>query len=419
MVRKSIPYEIGYNIKDENRDLTVIDKKWVKKGEITPNGGIASCGRWWYKLRCNKDRFEHWKNSNLLKTNGCPCCSNQIVVPGINTIWDTHRYLVTDFGLDEEFAKTHTAGTDEKGKFTCPDCRKTLFKRIPNVIYRKSIACICGDGVSYPEKLGHGIFSQLSYKFETQYSPDYFDKEKSDFYFPDFKLVVEFDGGLGHEGGVVHGKSEKTLEECIAIDNWKTEQHKKHGIKTIRINCFESDLEYIKNNILNSELVKYFDFSNIDWIKAEEFSRRNGIKEVCEFFEKEKEKGEYITTTIILEKFTFIKGRSTVIRYLKVGTKLGWCHYDPKKEQIRGGNQNGGQNKKCCIVIFPDGTIYKSESEKAMANYLGVSKDFISRHSDGKPYKTCKKKYERLNGTRLFTEELFVKEFGEEAYNKL
>lgn len=415
---RKLSYEIGYNIKDEKRDLTVIDRIHVNKGEVQPNGEIASYTKWWYKLRCNKDGYEHWKRSNHLKNFGCPCCSNKIPVLGINTIWDTHRYLITDFGLEEEFAKTHTAGVLKKGKFICPNCGKTLFKRIHNVINAKSIACICGDSISYPEKLGYSIFSQLPIKFKYQYSPDYFNKEKSDFYFPDLNLVVEIDGGLGHEGGRVYNSSKKTLEEYIASDEWKTEEHEKHGIKTIRIECFKSELEYIKNNMLSSELVKYFDFSNIDWLKAEEYALKNIIKEVCDYWYEHKEiKQENITTGTMAEKFPV--SQTCIIKYLKKGTELGWCHYDSKEEQIRNGSQSSNRNKKCYIVISFDGTIYKKESRKAMIDYLGVSDQFICINSDGKPYKARYKNYERLNGIRLFTKELFIKEFGEEAYNKL
>lgn len=411
-------FKVGDTIKNKNRDLTIIDRKHVSNGEITPNGNISKNTNWWYKLKCNKDGYEHWKISTDLKKFGCPCCANQTPVLRINTIWETHRYLVTDFGLDKEFAKTHTAGTSEKGKFICPNCGKILFKRIPNVIKNKSISCICGDGISYPEKLGCGVFRQLSYEFETQYSPNYFDKERSDFYFPDLKLVVEFDGKLGHEGGVVHSKSKKTLEECIAVDNWKTEQHKKHRIKTIRINCFESDLEYIKNNILESELVNYFDFSNIDWLKAEEYALKNINKEVCSYWYEHKEiKQENITASTTIGIFHI--SRSCVIKYLKNGTKLGWCHYDPKEEMARSAKRSREHLKKIYIVIFPDGTIYKSESRKTMADYLGVGKTFVSNNSDGKPYKAFYKKNERLNGIRLFTKELFIKKFGEEEFNKL
>ena len=63
MGKKSIPYEIGYNIKDKKKDLTVTDRKYVNVGEITPNGKKSKDARWWYKVRCNKDRYEHWKVS--------------------------------------------------------------------------------------------------------------------------------------------------------------------------------------------------------------------------------------------------------------------------------------------------------------------------------------------------------------------
>lgn len=408
-------FKIDDTIKDKKRDLTIIYRKYISIGEITPNGNVSTLSGWWYKVRCNKDGYEHWKYSSDLKTRGCPCCSNKIPVSGINTIWDTHRYLVADFGLDEEFAKTHTICTAKKGEFTCKYCGNIKSLLPSQVFYTNSISCICGDGISYPEKLGYGVFSQLPYRFERQYSPDYFNREKSDFYFPDLNLVVEIDGELGHEGGKAFDGNEETLKERIEVDKWKTEQHGKRGIKTIRIDCFESNLKYIKNNILNSELVNYFDFSNIDWIKAEEFALKNIIKEVCDYFNKY----EGTTTKDLLEVFPQIKGRNTIYRYLKKGTELGWCNYDPKEESIRNSRRNGGKNKKCYIVIFLNGIICKKESQEFMADYLAVSKYVIRNNSDGKPYKAYRKKNERLNGIRLFTEELFIKEFGEEEFNKL
>ena len=83
---------------------------------------------------------------------------------------------------------------------------------------------------------------------------------------------------MNHEGGIVHSKSKKPLEYYIEVDNWKDEQHLLHGLKTIRINCFESNMEYIKNSILNSKLINFGDFSKVSWLKCEEFTLCNLVK---------------------------------------------------------------------------------------------------------------------------------------------
>ena len=70
----------------------------------------------------------------------------------------------------------------------------------------------------------YNVLKQVGVRFETQYSPDYLKNKRSDFYLPEYRLVIEMDGELGHEGGITHSKSKRTLEELIAIDKWKDEQ---------------------------------------------------------------------------------------------------------------------------------------------------------------------------------------------------
>ena len=42
---------------------------------------------------------------------------------------------------------------------------------------------------------------------------------------------------------------------------------------------------------------------------------------------------KYITTKEVGEVFNL--NRYTIINYLKRGTKIGWCNYDPKEEAKR------------------------------------------------------------------------------------
>ena len=330
---------------DKNRDLKIIDREYRKKKH-----GTSVVSDKWYKYHCNKCGWdEGWiLESNLKKGQGCSCCSNRTAVLGINTIWDTDRWMV-DLGVSEEDAKKYTAQSNRKIKVKCPDCKKEKIIKISELFNEKSIGCPCGKGFTYPEKFMYSILKQLNINFKTQYSPSYIKPKRSDFFLSDYNLIIETDGIIGHFGGVVHSRSSLKLKELVEIDKWKDEQHLKHGLKTIRINCFQSDMEYIKNNILNSELNDIFDLSKIDWRKCEKFALKNLIKEICFYWNNKK---EWETTSDLAKKYDV--SSNTIRKYLKKGSKLNWCEYDPKKEILKCMNKASSKTKKEVIMLKDD-----------------------------------------------------------------
>ena len=205
----------------------------------------------------------------------------------------------------------------------------------------------CGDGVSYPEKFINNLLEQLNVDFEKQFSNfDWIGNCKYDFYIPSLDLILEAHGGQ-HGKFITKGELtfikrtkgfgkrddiENDIKKCwLAYDN---------GIENyIQLDCNYSDMEYIKNSVLNSELVKMFDLSNINWNKCHEFACSNLVKVVCDYWHEHIEvNGENITTKDIGEMFGL--SRHAIIRYLKQGVKLGWCNYDPKEESKKSGGQN-------------------------------------------------------------------------------
>ena len=115
----------------------------------------------------------------------------------------------------------------------------------------------------------------------------------------------------------------------------------RNGIENyIAIDCSISELQYIKNNILDSELNKLFDLNKVDWIKCGEYALKNKVKEVCDYY------NAYpgIFSSDLAKNFDMHK--TTIIDYLNIGTKLGWCKYDGKEELRRSGKRNGGHNRK-------------------------------------------------------------------------
>lgn len=110
-------------------------------------------------------------------------------------------------------------------------------------------------------------------------------------------------------------------------------QQKRIGYKIIRIKAYKSDFDYIKNNILESELSKIFDLNNVNWdivynktttsrdvIIAEYYMSHKNLflKEIAEYFHI-----SYPTLRRILQKMA----------------RIGLCDYN-KKETFQNAMKN-------------------------------------------------------------------------------
>ena len=368
---KEFKIEIGQTFKDDKRDITIIDRKYRKD----KNGH----NRKYYKYKCNKCGFdcgkhwnikdkcykhEHWiLENNLLSGNGCAsCCPNsQIIVKGINDIATTHPNLIKYF-VNIEDTYTHTYRSGDKVLLKCPNCE--YIKTIPvSYLTNQGIRCPrCSDGISYPEKVMINLLYQLNIDFIKEYSKTnnaWCSKYRYDFYFKlnNEKYIVETNGMQHYKESFERIKSNRkiiTLEEIQENDKKKKELAIKNGINPenyIVINCQYSDLNFIKNNILNSRLNEIFDLKNIDWLKIEQKSEKSLIKEVCNYWYKHNDlNNENITTTDLIKIFSI--QRSQIIKYLKIGLKLGWCNYNPNEELIKGRKKTSCGKK---IKVFKNG----------------------------------------------------------------
>ena len=197
-------FKIGYRIKDKNKDITIIQK------EIRPRYykkyNKIKCYDKWYKYHCNKCGAELWKvESNIKKGSGCSCCSNQIVVKGINDIATTDNWMVKYFVNEDEIYK-YTHGSGEVVLMKCPDCGYEKYDSIYNV-FKYGFSCNkCSDGISYPEKVMFNFLQQLNIEFITQYSKTnakWVGKYKYDFYFElnGESYIIETHGGQHYKKG--------------------------------------------------------------------------------------------------------------------------------------------------------------------------------------------------------------------------
>lgn len=122
------------------------------------------------------------------------------------------------------------------------------------------------------------------------------------------------------------GQSE---EESKYIDAEKDKLAMLNGYKVIRIDAMKSNLEYMKNSILSSQLNDIFDLSVINWIDCAKSSLSSLIIE-CANLWKVYRNANKISKIIN-------KRQEIVTRYLNKATKLGLCDYDGKLELQKSG----------------------------------------------------------------------------------
>lgn len=339
---KDYLYQLNENIKRENLNITIIER--FRKSDVSKTKS--------YLIKCNKcgfdSRNETYKNGklfqytveeyNLKNLSYCPCCNFKVVQVGINDIPTTAPWMVDYFQGGHDEAKQYSKSSTQKLFFKCPNCNlikhnKTSIQQLYKV---GKISCTCSDGISLPEKIMYYLLLQnneVSESFKYQYSPKwcqfYLDNKKKrgiyDFYFQNSKgdFVVEMDGNFHYEK---HFK-DKSLEEQKEIDYQKNMLALKNNMTIIRIDCKESNFEYIKENILKSELISVLNLHDVNWDVIKENCYKNIIKLVCLDYAN----GSY-STIDLSKKYHMCRG--TIITYLHIGNENDWCEY------------NGGNKKK-------------------------------------------------------------------------
>jgi len=367
--------EIGSSLKDNEKDLIILDREYRER--------VISIGKpiheKWYKYKCNKCGYdEGWiVESSLLGGTGCSCCcySPNILVEGINDISTTAPWMVKYFQNPED-AKLYTKSSGLKITPICDICGQIKDKemKISDINKTHSIGCPnCSDGKSYPEKLIYSLLTQiLDSKFKTELTKKDFewcDKYRYDFYFElNIKRYIIEAHGIQHYKETDR-KEARNLEEEQENDRLKGQLALENSIdEYVIIDCRYSDLEYIKNNILNSKLSNLFDLSNIDWLKCEEFACNSLVKIICEY----KKNNPDSTTSDICKIMNLAK--TTTIRYLKQGSELNWCDYDVKKERKNKGKKISGNNHYLSRKVICLNTLEEFDTAVDAKNKYNASK---------------------------------------------
>lgn len=324
--------------------------------------------------RCKIDGYM-WKTapSNILSGCGCPVCGKKKIgdAPEYkNSIWASDFKSYLEQFLTEDQMKTYMPYSSKKIIATCPNCG-TLKKTTPALLIRRGIKCqVCSDGISYPNKFGRSFIKQIKnvYNLKFEYSPEWLiingNKCYFDIYFEynNSKYIIEMDGNVGHgnfeynmDNNEKYGKKQDLVKDNLA---------EKHNIKVIRIDSRISTLEYIKNNIINSELVNILGFNenDIDW----NFCANNAVSSLAIKARDLWEEGHMIKD--IATKLEVSTG--TIKRYLKQLAEINACSYTPNKARKRAAKITNQNHEGRSVIYLKTNRIYKSIKEASIDNNL-------------------------------------------------
>ena len=347
-------YKVGTTIQDDKRNFTIIDREYRTKDTDT---GIEN--KKFYKLHCNVCGHEWWRIECHIDNKdkyGCPMCAGITYCEGINDITITDPWMIPYFVNGANEAKQYMSSSAKKVFMQCPDCGRVRQYRINELRMRGHLPCACQDSMSYPNKFMYSFFTQLGVHFEYEKKFDWSDnKVYDDFIVLDSgkTLICENHGGWHYNDNLFNGI---THEEQQRIDQYKKELALSNGIDYyIELDCRKSDIDWIKDSILKSQLPLLFDLSDVDFIECGRFACHNLLKEVCDYKKKHPE----LFVNDIADQLHI--NANAVRRWLKKGSKLGFCEYDSSKEQQRKMHSLRGNTEDARPIICLDtGKCYHS-----------------------------------------------------------
>lgn len=291
-----------------------------------------------------------------------------------NKIEVTNPEFVKYF-VNIEDTKKYSQGSRAIVDMKCPDCGFVKPRKISRLA-RDGFSCDrCSDGVSYPEKVMHSVLEQLGIEFISQLTKVNFKwcgKYKYDFYLPQINNIIEINGQQHYTHSFERIKSNKkikTLQEEQDNDKAKLDLALLNGINNyITIDCRISNINFIKDSILSSNLYELYDLGNINWIKCHEYACNSLIKEACNLWNN-----GFDSVMQISHEMNICK--STAIKYLKQGTILGWCDYDSNIEIKK---NTASRAKKTSIKVICINTKEIFNSQKIAGEKYNISPTGIS-----------------------------------------
>lgn len=256
----------------------------------------------------------------LLKGCGCPYCTNRKVKKDLNSFGIKHPELLQYF-INREDAFKYSLGSKNKALLQCPIC-KTKFTIAYYILNKQGINCPICNTASYPNKFLRLFLNELSgitnLSFEKVFKyNDTIIRYDAIFNYQDNKFAIEINGGQHYKNCSFNNYN---VQEQQNKDLFKKSFAENQNMKYIAIDARKSNFLFIKNNILNSDFIKYFDLTNINWDNLfKNFNNYSLLNEICNDYENNLLRIEDLAYKYNLD-------RHKISSYLQEGKELGLCN---------------------------------------------------------------------------------------------
>ena len=295
-------------------------------------------------------------------------------------IAETHPELIMYFENKED-AYRYSAHSGKKVKMICPVCRAVKEQIIEHLTDRGFACDSCSDGKSWPEKFMYNILKQTGVYFlnEVTRSNNGFEwvgSYRYDFYIEkdNKKYMVEMDGAL-HFGDFFQTYSQSRLTDEI-----KDTLVKEKNIKMIRINCNYDDLtsrfEFVKYNIIQSELSQILDLTLIDWDRANEIALDSNIKRAAQMWNEGIKDKKKIAKNLGVTT-------DSVRAYLSTAEKIGISTYSLQRDKEMQHDNLKRINSKP-VILIKDGieiNVFSSATELDRKSFELYGVHILKQHA--------------------------------------
>lgn len=299
--------------------------------EINPNVkilGVYKTARLPIQCKCLKCGYEEWYPTPdmLRRKSGCPACYGRVARKNENDVFTTRKDLL-------KYLKNKNEGIGvlpnsmRRVIWKCPDCNTEVVDSFRNVNQCGFKCKMCGDGFSYPEKIIRAFLFQIGRTFDLQKKFKWSNGKIYDFYIPSLSCIIETHGIQHYEESfnfTNNNRKSRSLKEERLNDIYKKELAISNGIKHyIELDCRESNIEYIKNSIISSDIINIINIKKIDWDSCNDYYNKSLQIRALEIWNK--------TNSIksIMEELKI--SNTTIALYLSNLRDIGLCDYDPMK----------------------------------------------------------------------------------------
>ena len=339
-------FEIGEHIKDEKRDIIILN--------IFKNAD----GKKVYTYKCNKCGYIGEGNYDKLKYRGLGCqicCKNpKKIIPELNSVGALYPPLIQYF-LNKDDAYKYTPGSSKPIQFKCPICGHIQTNIIYNVTKFGYVCQMCDKVDSRANRLFELLLKSLNTPYKHEWSTDWSNKKRFDFYLYDYNTIVELHGSQ-HYTETIFGKDcnqngiNDEYKQKLALDNNITNY--------IVIDCRPTSesieklaYEFINNNFMVRTFGK--NLPSIEYLTKKYLQMDPLCKECLRLYTQ-----GYTSGASISKKLGY--SRVWICKILKELTKIGLINYNSKKAI--------NQYKRKQVKDELTGIIYESVSDCALKN---------------------------------------------------